>query len=587
MENKVHELENVGKLPERLNCPFCYEPDELCVRAAEKVRAYLSSRADWQPELQKGKMFGVLIVKDHDGNVGFLSAFSGILAGSNNHDYFVPPVYDVQLKDGYFRHEEKNISDINRRIEELEASGDYASAKRRYEQAALDAENELSELSLRMKADKQRRDRLRAEGEADLQSLIRESQFQKAEYKRRKRAWSDALETLEAEVKKFEDTIDSLRQERKRRSADLQSWLFSQFRMLNALGETKDLNDIFRRTPMGVPPAGAGECAAPKLLQYAYIHGMTPVRMAEFWWGDSPATEIRHHGSFYPSCLGKCGPILAHMLQGLDVEPNPLEAKRLGMEVRVVYEDDAVLVVDKPSGLLSVPGKYVTDSVETRMRDHCGGIGSPMVVHRLDQDTSGLLVLAKTKEAHRNLQEQFRRHVVKKKYLALLDGDVTEDEGTISLPLRPDPLDRPRQVVDFEHGKPAVTRFRVLRRETINGAAGHDNMHVRTLVEFSPETGRTHQLRVHSAHHMGLGSPICGDPIYGFSDRCNFDRFEGISESRLCLHAASLSFVHPVTGERLVFSSSGVFGQKSQEGGTEIGNKSSETIFGTCMTSEQ
>lgn len=214
------------------------------------------------------------------------------------------------------------------------------------------------------------------------------------------------------------------------------------------------------------------------------------------------------------------------------------------------------------------------------MRRHRVAYGGPPA----GQDTSGLLVLAKTKEAHRNLQEQFRRHVVKKKYLALLDGDVTEDEGTISLPLRPDPLDRPRQVVDFEHGKPAVTRFRVLRRETV---AGEEMWHVRALVEFSPETGRTHQLRVHSAHPMGLGSPICGDPIYGFSDKKNRYRFSGSLESRLCLHAASLSFAHPVTGKRLVFSSSGVFGQKSQEGGSEIGNKGSETIFGTCMTSEQ
>ena len=533
MENvKVHRLDAVGELPVRFNCPFCYTPDTLCVRAAHEVQAYLDSRTDWNLELRKGKMFGVLIVRDAEGDVGFLAAFSGILAGSNIHDYFVPPVYDVQLPDGYFRREEHNISDINHRIEELVQAEDYVCALQALEDATRQADTELSALRKQLREDKLRRDRMRAEGCADINALIRESQLQKAEYRRRKQALESAVDAHRAEVRGYEEVIEDLKEERKRRSAALQKWLFSQFRMLNARGEIRDLNDIFRDTTAGVPPAGAGECAAPKLLQYAYLNGQTPVSMAEFWWGDSPVTEIRHHGSFYPSCLGKCGPILGHMLQGLDVEPNQLEERRLGMEVRIIHEDDAIIVVDKPSGLLSVPGKHVMDSVETLMRSHCGGITTPMVVHRLDQDTSGLLVLAKTKEAHQNLQDQFHRRSVQKIYLALLDGDVTADEGTISLPLRPDPLDRPRQVVDFEHGKQAVTRFRVLRREPN-----------RTLIEFHPLTGRTHQLRVHAAHARGLDAPICGDPIYGNPHIAQ----------RLCLHAATLAFRHPVTDKSMRF----------------------------------
>lgn len=538
--NKVHRLDAVGELPARFNCPFCYTPDVLCIQAAKDVQEYLESRTDWSHELRKGKMFGVLIVSDTEGNIGFLAAFSGILAGSNIHDYFVPPVYDVQMADGYFRKEEQNISGINHRIDELTRAEDYVSALNALDETVRLADAELSVLRVRMKEDKLRRDRLRTEGFADSDELIRESQFQKAEYKRRKSVLEQVVAAHRAEVVKFETAIESLKKERKLRSAALQTWLFSQFRMLNARGEARDLNDIFRDTPAGMPPAGAGECAAPKLLQYAYLHGLTPVSMAEFWWGDSPVTEIRHHGSFYPSCLGKCGPILGHMLQGLDVEPNPLEVRRQGLEARIIYEDDAVIVVDKPSGLLSVPGKHVLDSVATRMRNHCGGITTPMVVHRLDQDTSGLLVLAKTKEAHQKLQDQFHRRSVDKTYLALLDGDVATDEGTISLPVRPDPLDRPRQVVDFEHGKPSVTRFHVLRRVSN-----------RTLIEFHPLTGRTHQLRVHAAHAQGLDTPICGDPIYGNPH----------SAPRLCLHAATLSFTHPLSGQRLTFSSPIVFNE--------------------------
>lgn len=538
--NKVHRLDAAGDLPVRFNCPFCYTPHTLCVQAAERLQAYIDSRTDWSHELRKGKMFGVLIVKDTEGNIGFLAAFSGILAGRNRHDYFVPPVYDVQTPEGYFCHEERNISDINHKIDELTGARDYACALKALEETTLRVDAELSALRGQMREDKLRRDRLRTDGCADLDTLIRESQFQKAEFRRRKQALQSVVGARRAVVRSFEKVIEDLKEERKRRSAALQTWLFSQFRMLNARGETRDLNDIFRDTPAGMPPAGAGECAAPKLLQYAYLHGLTPVSMAEFWWGDSPVTEIRHHGSFYPSCLGKCGPILGHMLQGLDVEPNPLEERRQGLEARIIYEDDAVIVVDKPSGLLSVPGKHVLDSVATRMRNHCGGITTPMVVHRLDQDTSGLLVLAKTKEAHQKLQDQFHHRSVDKTYLALLDGDVATDEGTISLPVRPDPLDRPRQVVDFEHGKPSVTRFHVLRRVSN-----------RTLIEFHPLTGRTHQLRVHAAHAQGLDTPICGDPIYGNPH----------SAPRLCLHAATLSFTHPLSGQRLTFSSPIVFNE--------------------------
>ena len=437
-------------LPQLFTYPFHYTPHPLCVKAAEEVQQYLQTRTDWHEELQQGKMFGVLVVKTPTGEVGYLAAFSGNLAGSNHHDYFVPPVYDLLNPDGYFKEEEARISAIN---------------------VMLNHTNDNNQ-----------------------------------------------------------EIIEALKEERKQRSIALQQWIFEQFRLRNARGEEQDIYSIFTQTAHRNPPAGTGECAAPKLLQYAYLNNLQPLAMAEFWWGDSPKGEIRRHGHYYPACRHKCEPILNFMLQGLEVEPNPLLTSNTdATQLETVYEDDFLLVVNKPAGMLSVPGKTGQASVLTLLQERYPDATGPILVHRLDMATSGLLLAAKDKDTHALLQKQFEGRTVKKRYIALLEGiPQAEPKGFIRLPLRPDFDNRPLQMVCYEYGKPAVTRYEIM-----------DTENNRTRMAFYPETGRTHQLRVHAAHPEGLNCPIVGDPLYGQS------------ADRLYLHAERLEFRHPVTGQRL------------------------------------
>lgn len=526
-------------LPERFTFPFCYTPHPLCVAAAKEVQAYLGLQEAWKEELAQGKMFGVLVVRTQEGETGYLAAFSGILAGSNVHPFFVPPVYDLLQPQGFFKIEEEQISQINTRISLLEEDEEY---KRQMQQLAAlrqTAQETLEEAKRQMKRAKEKREERRREAALpngapmtpeEESALIRESQFQKAEYKRMERAWKERITPLQQTVSDYEADIQALKSERKQRSAALQQKLFEQFKMLNYRGEVKTLCDIFGQTVHKTPPAGAGECAAPKLLQQAYLHGWKPVAMAEFWWGESPKTEIRHHGHYYPACKGKCEPILGHMLQGLEVDENPIlkELQSGKKTLDIIYEDEWLAVVNKPAGMLSVPGKEDVVSVYSMMRERYPDADGPLIVHRLYMATSGLLVVAKTKQVHQNLQAQFKNRSVGKRYIALLQGSVSQDAGMVELPLCPNPLDRPRQMVHTGYGKPAVTDFEVLERK--------DN---RTRIAFYPRTGRTHQLRVHAAHPLGLHCPIIGDELYGRK------------AERLYLHAEMLEFTHPVTGKRI------------------------------------
>lgn len=526
-------------LPEKFTYPFHYTPHPLCLTAAEEVQKYLQSKEEWKSDLQQGKMFGVLIVQTTQGEIGYLAAFSGILAGKNLHDYFVPPIYDLQEPDGFFRIEEDQISAINVRIRELQASEGFRSAHNNLAATISLAEKAISAAKAAFEESRQRREERRNchPDESELASMIRESQHQKAELKRLKKQWNERIAVLQAEADMFDREIERLKTERKTRSAALQQELFRQFRILNAKGEIRDLCDLFKDTVQQVPPAGAGECAAPKLLQYAYLHRLKPVAMAEFWWGDSPKTEIRHHGYFYPACKGKCEPILKHMLQGVEVAENPLlNDLHRDRELDILYEDEWLLVVDKPAGMLSVPSKTAADSVYDRLRKRYPDATGPMIVHRLDMATSGLLMVAKTKEVHQNLQAQFKNRTVKKRYTALLDGVIPTDEGCIDLPLCLDPLDRPRQIVSYKHGKPALTKYKVLARSQ-----------VQTRIAFFPLTGRTHQLRVHASHPLGLNTPITGDELYGKG------------ADRLYLHAGFLEFRHPVTKEIIQLEKNAAF----------------------------
>ena len=520
-------------LPERFTYPFCYTPHPLCVMAAEEVQHYLSKQNNWQEELSQGKMFGVLIVQTEDGSIGYLTAFSGILAGKNIHPYFVPPVYDLLQPQGFFKIEEENISAINHRIRRLEEDKKYIDLLSDLTQTTQSAQDALSIAKIQLKEAKDKRELLRKTGQLDAKEeadLIRESQFQKAEYKRLERSWKDKIASLQVEAGNWEKQIQELKAERKVRSSALQQQLFEQFRMLNYRGDVKTLCDIFEQTVHKTPPAGAGECAAPKMLQQAYLHHWKPIAMAEFWWGNSPRNEVRHHGYYYPACKGKCEPSLRHMLQGLEVEANPMqqEAERGNEKLNIVYEDQWLLIINKPAGMLSVPGKERQTSIYDLAREAYPEAEGPMIVHRLDMATSGLLIIAKDKKTHQHLQAQFKNRSIRKKYIALLDGIVPEDEGTIELSLCPNPLDRPRQMVDTQYGKPAITYYQVLERT--------DKY---TRIAFYPHTGRTHQLRVHAAHPSGLHCPIIGDELYGKKDK------------RLYLHAESIEFTHPVNGQSM------------------------------------
>lgn len=542
MESKFHTFAQPIQsipLPERFTYPFHYTPHPLCVIAAEETQAYLKERTEWREELQTGKMFGVLVVRTPAGEVGYLAAFSGNLAGKNVHPFFVPPIYDLLQPDGFFRQEEEQINEINARIRTQQASPALEDARSRLQSTIEYCDFVLQAAKDLMKKRKEERDRLRqfplTEEETAL--LIKESQHMKAAHKLTKKSLRSILEEDQAKVDRLEQEIEQLKQERKRRSATLQRKLFEQFRILNARGEVKDLCELFAPTSQGTPPAGAGECAAPKLLQYAYQHQLEPIAMAEFWWGDSPKTEIRHHGYYYPACKGKCEPILHHMLQELRVDENPLLAdSHRETKLDILYEDDYLLVINKPEGMLSVPGKGDADSVYQRLSILYPEATGPIIVHRLDMATSGLLLAAKTKEAHQNLQAQFKNRTIQKRYIALLEGEVPQDEGEIRLPLCPDPLDRPRQIVSEEFGKPALTHYRVLERTS-----------GKTLIAFYPQTGRTHQLRVHAAHPQGLHCPILGDELYGRK------------AERLYLHAEYLAFTHPITSERIEIQKSPAF----------------------------
>lgn len=518
------------ELPRQFTYPFSYEPHPLSVMAADEVRAYISTQPQWSEELTQGKMFGVLVVRSEQGEIGFLAAFSGQLAGTYQHDYFVPPVYDLSEPDGFFREEERYISSLNDKVESIASSAEYLSLRSLVKELEERMERLAEEWRVRLAQAKEARDARRSTAltEAEEQQLVKESQFLKAECKREKSRLQAELQQAQAGLTRYDEEMEALKRERKQRSAALQGRLFDQFVLLNAKGENRSLCGIFSRVGHPIPPSGAGECAAPKLLQYAFLNHYEPLCMAEFWWGASPKAIVRHHGHFYPACKSKCEPILGFMLQGLDVEDSPIQPLSHELALEIVWEDDYVVVVNKPAGVLSVPGKSDTQSVYSFVRKRYPEATGPLVVHRLDMSTSGLMVVAKTKEVHQALQKQFNDHTIQKRYVALLQGELATESGTICLPICPDVEHRPCQMVSEKYGKYALTEYEVIGRKE-----------GKTRVYFYPKTGRTHQLRLHAAHAQGLGMPIVGDELYGKK------------ADRLYLQAQRIEFVHPVTGEQV------------------------------------
>lgn len=518
--------------PERLNSPFHYTPHRLAVEAAGQVRRYISTVPELASVLACGKMIGVLVVEDCEGNRGFVAAYSGSLELPRHMlGYFVPPVYDLLDEAGYFKREEREISSINHRIAAIECGAALVKARDAAAAVAAEGDVAISDYKQMMVASKLRRDAGRVSGDIDEESAIRESQYQKAELRRLRKTWAERVEAARVPLTAIEGEIEALKHERRNRSEALQRWAFEQFSMLNARGERRNLLEIFADTPQHVPPAGAGECAAPRLLQYAYEHRLKPVVVAEFWYGKPQGGNVRHDGEFYPACRGKCLPILTHMLQGLDVEIDPPYAGRHfdAADLKVICADRWMIIVDKPAGVASVPGRNCGTSVLDMLQSRYPALDGPVVVHRLDMDTSGIMVFARDKETHKRLQAMFACREVTKRYVALLDGCPVADSGMIDLPLSADYEHRPMQMVDMQHGASAVTRYEVIEHRS-DGT---------TLVYFYPQTGRTHQLRIHAAHHLGLGTPIVGDRLYGRK------------ADRLYLHAEMLAMTHPFTGEKL------------------------------------
>ena len=536
-------------LPERFNYPFNFEPHQLCRIAAKELQEYLATQTDWEHDFgidhyvegtNIGKMFGVLVVRNANGEVGYLSAFSGKLAGSNNHKRFVPPIVDLLCENSFYRIGEDEISAINHRIIDLEKAKDYIDCINQYEEGCKIASQELEQCKNDMKLAKQVRDARRTEAQNELspekyavllEELKNESVKWHYDFKHLTKLRKEQLLVSKQKLDVYTNEIVALREERKTKSANLQQRMFNQYQFLNSKGVYRNVCEIFEQTELKIPPAGAGDCAGPKLLQYAYLHGMQPLVMAEFWWGQSPKSEIRKHGYFYPSCRGKCEPILGHMLQGINVDENPvILALQQNVKPEIIYDDETIVVVNKPAEYLSVPGKVEAETVYDFIKNLYPQATGPLIVHRLDMSTSGIMVLAKTEQAYHHLQNQFENRTVKKRYVALLDGIVANDEGIIDLPLRVDLDNRPRQLVCYDYGKHSITKWQVLSR---------DNN--RTRIHFFPVTGRTHQLRVHAAHSLGLNCPIVGDDLYG--QKAN----------RLHLHAEYLEIVHPVSNEVMRF----------------------------------
>lgn len=538
------------QLPKKFTFPFYYEPHELCRIAVKEVQDYLETQTDWKHNFSSsqeidskviGKMFGVLVVKNQQGKLGYLAAFSGKLAGTNNHKNFVPPVFDMLTQNSYFLEEEIILNDLNRQIENLEDSKEFQMLQKAYDEIIIESNTIISNFRKQMitaKAErKKRRNAAKSElTEKDYQALIddlgKQSVALKYELRKLTEEQDKKTKIIFDQCNGYLKKINSLKEDRKTRSNALQHYLFKQYQFLNKNNEKKDLLDLFKFTAFETPPAGAGECAAPKLLQHAFLNNYELVAMAEFWWGDSPKSEIRKHKHFYPACQGKCKPILGHMLDGISMDENPLLTNPgIGKEVKIIFEDDSLLVVNKPEEFLSVPGKNIDDSVYLRMKQYLPNASGPLIVHRLDMSTSGIMLIAKSENIYKILQQQFIKRQVKKRYIAVLDGTPKKEEGFIDLPLRLDIDDRPRQLVCFEHGKSARTQWEIISQDE-----------KQTRVYFYPITGRTHQLRVHAAHELGLNTPIIGDDLYGKKSK------------RLHLHAESITFNHPVSKMDMSFS---------------------------------
>ena len=534
-------------LPKVIDYPYNYEPHTIAKIAAQELQQYLKTQTDFQHDFgiknpnsltAMGKMFGVLVVKTEKGKLGYLAAFSGKLANKVQHKHFVPPVFDMLNENGFYKKIENELNSINHKIENLTIKN--ASQQKEYNSILVAHQNlwtiENEKIKLRQQQRRQTyksiKNNLTDNKLKEYQEQINQLKLNENFYLREYQSYLD--DKLNKQFSNFiqnETVIENLKKLRAEKSASVQQQIFEQYSFINTKGAAKNLVTIFSKTNQNIP-AGAGDCCAPKLFQYAFKHGLTPIALAEFWWGKPLESSVRKHSYFYPACIGKCKPILTHMLKGLPVNPNPLfEELSNAKPIDFIYEDEYLAVIHKPHNLLSVAGTEIKDSVEVRMQNRYPKATGPLIVHRLDMSTSGIMLIAKTKEIHKALQEQFANKTIKKRYVAILNGKLTRKSGSIDLPLKVDFHHRPKQMVCLSNGKKALTNWELLsQKDTFS------------RVHFYPITGRTHQLRMHAAHPLGLNTAILGDELYGKRSK------------RLYLHAEFIEFMHPVLNKTLNFT---------------------------------
>ncbi len=529
-------------LPEQFTYPFFYQPHPLTEAAAKELQSFLLKGTlvhnfglgTHESLIEQGKMFGVLVVKDSSGKLGWLAAYSGKLS-EEPQGYFVPPVADIHAAQSFYKKGEAELNDMSAVIATLEQDPKRKAQKKTLQDRLDEINAHLRKGRAALKEAKKARQKYREavrptvsteDFKGICERLASESIQGQLAFKHSSKEWLAEQEALVEKLDQFDNDIKDLKEERRLKSNALQREIFDHYVFLNANRESQVLSACFPDFDVRHPPSGSGDCCAPKLLQYAYKNELQPFALGEFWWGSAPDKEVRQHGYFYPSCASRCRPILGHMLEGLEVEENPLLTYGQDKPMPVVYEDDDLVVVNKPAGLLSVPGVEIEDSALTRIKNRYPNATGAILLHRLDMSTSGLLMFTLNPKANKRMQRQFIKRQVQKTYIADIAGLVTQEQGVISLPLAPDYYDLPRQMVCHKTGKASETHWSVLQRFKSS-----------TRLALKPITGRTHQLRVHCAHPEGLGLSIIGDELYG------------IIGQRLHLHAHQLEFTHPTTKE--------------------------------------
>ncbi len=499
-----------------------HSPNENYLRGMSELEHYLSTL----PFPKQGRMFGFLLGVDGNGLTHELWAYSGSHAGGLDSSKFVGPASDVRAKSPEFVAGEQRVGELSSAIDRMQVQPEFLELNDRLTAIREAKKKEIDALKEVHSIRRQHRTMQRTEGN-DAIALNRESQLDKIQMRALKALWDRREEEAVAEFEAFNQQIQDLIQERSMLSASLHRLWFEQFTVPNAAGEEASVSELFAADGAGFPPAGTGECVAPKLFAEAARRKLSAVHFEEFWWGPPPRSEVRRHRQRYAPCRGRCQPLLKHMLTDTAlVLPDDPSLVVCHADIEVLHAGQGYVVIHKPAGLLSIPGKLQSDSVQTRIAALYPEARGPMIVHRLDQATSGLMLVALDERSYHELQRQFLERKVEKRYLALLEGVPETDNGEIELPLRVDPMDRPRQVVDFKYGKEARTRWKL-----------HALSDGRAWVHFWPETGRTHQLRVHAAHVDGLNRPIVGDPLYGNAGE------------RLMLFAEILNFNEPYSGK--------------------------------------